>query len=78
MKVDRSNGDLKRIAYAKFHGTRTVGYISNGFNWILNFRCHCKLVEYPNMSLKAGHLPFRTRVCVCVSVWVGKKEWHNT
>ena len=46
-----SKGDLTRIAYAKFHEILMVGYILNEFKWISSFRCHCHLVEYPNMPL---------------------------
>ena len=53
-----SKGVLTRTAYAKFCGILIVGYVLNEFKWILSFRCHCQLVEYPNMPLT---------VCVCVS-----------
>ena len=45
-------GDLTRIAYAKFLGIIMVGYIMNEFKWILSSRCHCHLVEYPNLPLR--------------------------
>ena len=40
------------ILYAKFHGIFIVGYILNEFKYILRFRCHCQLVEYPTMHIK--------------------------
>ena len=48
-----SKGDLKRIAYAKFHGILIGVYILNGFKWILSFRWHCQLVEHPKMPLRS-------------------------
>ena len=62
-------GDLTRIAYAKFHGVLIVGYFINEFKWFLNFRCHCQLVEYPNMPL--------TQISVTLNAWslsVGSKQ----
>ena len=35
-------------SYMKF---LLVVYILNEFEWVLSFRCHCHLVEYPNMPL---------------------------
>ena len=32
------NGELAMIAYAKFKGFLNVGYIINGFKWILSLR----------------------------------------
>ena len=43
--------ELTNIANAKFNGILNVGYILNGFKWILSFRRHCHLVEYGTMPL---------------------------
>ena len=52
------------IAYEKFNGFLTVGYILNGFKYISSFRCHCHLFEYRTMPL-IGPLIEKSTEVIC-------------
>ena len=53
-----SEGDLIRIAYAKFHGIRIVGYILNEFKLIFNIRQLVALPVFPDLVFKLVlHIP---------------------
>ena len=58
--------ELTNIANAKFNGILNVGYILNGFKWILSFRRHYHLVEYGTMPLTFSFKWIATVIeCTC-------------